>query len=56
MFQCEHWFLKTPHKMYTKELMNHISDYLRRIIELQVLDITKTSDRGNEIVTVTHIF
>lgn len=30
--------------MYTKELMNHISDYLRRIIELQVLDVTK--DRG----------
>lgn len=33
--------------MYTKELMNHISDYLRRIIELQVLDVTKTKDRGN---------
>ncbi|XP_065366980.1 F-actin-uncapping protein LRRC16A isoform X3 [Calliphora vicina] len=31
--------------MYTKELMNHISDYLRRIIELQVLDVTKTKDR-----------
>ncbi|XP_075169303.1 capping protein regulator and myosin 1 linker 1 leucine rich repeat protein isoform X3 [Haematobia irritans] len=31
--------------MYTKELMNHISDYLKRIIELQVLDTTKTKDR-----------
>ncbi|XP_037824972.1 F-actin-uncapping protein LRRC16A isoform X4 [Lucilia sericata] len=31
--------------MYTKELMNHIGDYLRRIIELQVLDVTKTKDR-----------
>lgn len=35
--------------MYTKELMNHIGDYLRRIIELQVLDVTKTKDRGKVI-------
>ncbi|XP_073848099.1 capping protein regulator and myosin 1 linker 1 leucine rich repeat protein isoform X5 [Musca autumnalis] len=31
--------------MYTNELMNHISDYLQRIIEFQVLDTTKNKDR-----------
>ncbi|XP_061387085.1 F-actin-uncapping protein LRRC16A [Musca vetustissima] len=31
--------------MYTKELMNHIGDYLQRIIELQVLDTAKNKDR-----------
>ncbi|XP_037955118.1 F-actin-uncapping protein LRRC16A isoform X2 [Teleopsis dalmanni] len=30
--------------MYTKELMNHVEDYLRRIIQLQVLATVKTSE------------
>ncbi|XP_059224690.1 F-actin-uncapping protein LRRC16A isoform X2 [Stomoxys calcitrans] len=39
--------------MYTKELMNHISVYLKRIIELQVLDITKSNDRGKNSLHIS---
>ena len=33
-------------EMYTEELMNHIGDYLRHIMELQVLSSAKHQDAG----------
>lgn len=36
-------------QMYTNEMMNHIDQYLRRIIELQIRDVVRQAKDKGEI-------
>lgn len=36
-------------QMYTNEMMNHIDQYLRRIIELQIRDVVRQAKDEGEI-------